>query len=95
MADKLKITPSALRDLHSGIAWYNTKAKGLGGRFHKAIQNAFDRIAAEPQSASFLYNTVRYKPVETFPYIIVYEELEGGIVAVLRIFNTYLNPESI
>ena len=44
-----------------------------------------------PASSSFAYDSVRYKVIQKFPYIILYETHNDHIV-VLRIFNTHQQP---
>jgi hypothetical protein len=47
-----------------------------------------------PQAASFAYDTVRYKVVDKFPFIISYEQLQQNIV-VLRVFNNWQDPNKL
>ncbi|KAA5534759.1 type II toxin-antitoxin system RelE/ParE family toxin [Taibaiella lutea] len=91
---KLKVSTDAIRDLQEAVKYYNTQQAGLGRRFEKTIKQSFEKIQQMPQAASFVYDTVRYKVVDKFPFIITYEETEVAII-VLRIFNEQQNPEKL
>jgi plasmid stabilization system protein ParE len=91
MPYKIKITPSAIIDLEKAIEYYNTEQKGLGKRFHVSIKKIFTQLVKVPASGSFMYDTVRYRVVKKFPFIILYEVIDKNII-VYRIFNTSKNP---
>ena len=59
MAYVVKITPSALRDLKNGVAYYNSVQKGLGKKFAVAIANRIEQIRQMPDAASVAYDHVR------------------------------------
>lgn len=73
MALKLKITPTAKKDIQEGMFYYNGKQKGLGKRFENQINETFRQIQKMPSSGSFIFENVRYKVVKRFPYIVVYD----------------------
>lgn len=60
----------------------------VGARFEEGVNDTFGKIQKMSKAASFAYDTVRYKGMQGFPFIITYEELETRI-AILRIFNTH------
>ena len=91
---KLRVTPSAIQDLQDGIAYYNTKQKGLGKRFENTVHETLMKIQAMPQAASMAYSDVRYKTVEHFPFIIIYD-FDAIAINVLRVFNTHLDPNNL
>lgn len=88
---RLIITPTALNDLQKAIGYYNEQQKGLGRRFEHTVNSALQKIENAPESASFAYDTVRYKVVDKFPFIITYEE-QNNHIYVLRVFNTHQDP---
>ena len=92
MAYKIKITPTAFNDLQNSIDYYNKQQKGLGIKFNNVIQITFIELKKEPASGSFIYDSVRYKVIKKFPYIILYELINHNTIAVYRIFNTFQNP---
>jgi hypothetical protein len=77
-----------------GIDYYNKQQKGLGKRFSETINNTILKIQELPQSASIAFDTVRYKVVGNYPYIITYE-YDRDAIFILRIFNTHQHPESL
>jgi plasmid stabilization system protein ParE len=91
MAYKIKITPTAFNDLQKAIEYYNQEQKGLGKKFHTAVKLMFEQLIKVPASGSFMYDTVRYRLMHKYPYIILYE-LDENIIKIYRIFNTSQNP---
>jgi hypothetical protein len=89
---KIIISLTAFRDIGQGIDYYKLQQKGLGRRFENLIHATFGKIQKNPYSASYAYDTVRYKVAETFPYIILYE-FDDVNIYILRVFNTYLSPD--
>lgn len=94
MHKPISITPNALADLLYAIDYYNKQLQDLGIRFEHNINNTFGKIQQMPKASSFAYERVRYKVVEDFPFIIIYEEFEN-FIAILRIFNTHQEPDKI
>ena len=91
---KVKVTPSAIHDIQNGIRYYNGKQKGLGRKFENKVNITFEKIKKTPESGSFIFEDIRYKVVERFPYIIVYA-LDNVNINVLRVFNTYQSVQNI
>lgn len=94
MATKIIVTPKALQDLQKAIDYYNDQQKGLGKRFENTVNDTFFKIAKMPQAASFAYDTVRYKVMDKFPFIVTYEETQNTIV-LLRVFNQHQDAQKI
>jgi plasmid stabilization system protein ParE len=91
MPYKIKITPTAFNDLQKAIEFYNSEQKGLGKKFHTAVKLMFNQLVKVPASGSFMYDRVRYRVMNKYPYIIFYE-LEDNNIKIYRIFNTSQNP---
>ncbi len=91
MPRKIKVYSLALRDIENGVAWYQLQQKGLGKRFEKQVHTTFRKIQKFPFAASLAYENVRYKIIERFPYIILYE-IDDVYIYILRIFNTHQEP---
>lgn len=94
MKRKLKLSPSAIKDIQEGIDYYNGKQKNLGRRFENTMHENFKKILEMPQSASIAYSDVRYKVVDNFPYIITYD-FDDATINVFRIFNTNQSTEGL
>ena len=92
MAHKIKISSKAFSDIQHAIDYYNKAQSGLGKRFNIAIDIIFNQLKNTPASGSFLYDSVRYRVVNKFPFIIIYEIVEEKFIYVYRIFNTNQNP---
>ena len=73
MSRKLRISRTALRDIDKGVNWFKVQQKGLGKKFQSRVNATLKNIRKFPYSASFAYDTVRYKVMEVFPYNILYE----------------------
>lgn len=91
MQYKIKITPTAFNDLQKAIEYYNSEQKGLGKKFNASTKIMLAQLIKVPASDSFMYDTVRYRVMNKYPYIILYELIENNI-NILRIFNTSQNP---
>lgn len=91
MPYKIKITPTAFNDLQKAIEYYNGEQKGLGKKFHTAVKTVFTQLTKVPASGSFMYDTVRYRVMPKYPYIILYE-LSNNCINIFRIFNTSQEP---
>ncbi len=88
MPRKIKIYIQAVQDIDSGFEYYQRKQKGLGNKFRKDVHYTLRKIQNYPFAASFAYSTIRYKTIERFPYIVLYEFDEKNIY-ILRLFSTH------
>jgi len=91
---KIKLSSAAKINIQEGAKYYNQQQSGLGRRFEKVIKSTFKKIQLMPHAASFAYDTVRYKVVEKFPFIILYEYDENHI-QILRVFNTFQDDKDL
>jgi plasmid stabilization system protein ParE len=91
---KINLSDDAKEDLREHVKYYNRQQLGLGRRFEKEIHKTFKKIQQMPKAASFAYDSVRYKVLDTFPFIITYEE-NLKTINILRVFNCYQDPEKL
>jgi plasmid stabilization system protein ParE len=91
---KVKLSTKASLDIRQGIKYYNKQQAGLGRKFEKSIKRTINRIQQLPEAASFATSEARYKPVEKFPYIILYVFDEKNI-RIARVFNTHLDETNL
>ena len=82
----------AMADIDKGANYYNSQEKGLCKRFALVVKDAFIRIRKMPYAASIAYGDTRYKVLAKFPYIILYR-VQGNIIFIARVFNTYQQPD--
>lgn len=75
----LRSVAGARRDFRSSMAWYERQA-GLGAEFASAVESAFRRIEADPETLPSAENPwprrgrdVRRCPVDGFPYQVIFE----------------------
>jgi len=96
MALSLQVTPSAFADIQNAIDYYQDKQEYLAERFAEILDKTFAALMSMPLSASIIYEDVRYKRIQKFPFIVIYRvDVVSDVVQVLRIFNTYLDPSKI
>ena len=94
MSRKLKISPVALKDIQQGADYYSQQQKGLGKRFIGHTYDTIKQIARMPQAASISHGDIRYKVMDTFPFIITYR-FDDTLLDVLSVFNTSLDPDKL
>lgn len=63
------------KDLQEGAKYYNQQQIELGYKFKDKIKTSFHTISETPYAGSYLFDQVRYKVVDQFPYIITYTHL--------------------
>jgi len=81
-------------ELKDSYGWYEEKQAGLGERFLNIIESSVLSISKHPEAFSIRVNRFREYVVPKFPYVIVYElDHKNGLIYILHIFNTYLNPK--
>lgn len=90
----VRISKTASHDIQDAVSYYNKQQKGLGGRFAEVIKVQLGKIADFPLSCTLINEDVRFKVVEKFPYIITFT-IRKNSVYILRVFNTYLNPQAL
>jgi len=91
MAYIIKLTPTAFNDLQKAIDYYNEQQKGLGKKFDRAVREIFAQVQKVPKSGSFMYDSVRFRVLKQFPFIILYEFVENKTIIIYRVFNSSLN----
>lgn len=91
---KIKIEPEAKKDIQLSIDWYNEQKKGLGKRFLKEIQKAFDALSKNPFYQK-KYENVFCFPIKKYPFMVHFTiDHVKNIVIVRGVFHTALNPEN-
>lgn len=91
MANKVKISVRAQKDLTESYEWYEEQSIGLGDRFSKIIYRDINVITKDPFVYKKVKRNLREFVVDEFPYLIIYE-YDDGIVNIIRIFHTSRNP---
>ncbi|MAY84584.1 MAG: addiction module toxin RelE [Flavobacteriales bacterium] len=92
VAYSLTITSLAELDLQDAFSWYENKKSGLGSRFIRKIDEAFQRIQDNPKTFQFRYNNLRVCFLKIFPFGIHFIIVKRQII-VLRVLHTSMNPK--
>lgn len=88
---KLVIKPRAENDLAEGIAWYESRRKGMGLIFLNRVEKYLESIQRNPLQYPSKRKPYREAFIKKFPYVIIYEVTED-VVIVYSVFNTHRNP---
>ena len=93
MLFKIFVSPEAIKDIDDGFEYYNSKSFGLGFEFTDTVDIYLSKISEVPTASSIRYDSVRVKPIDTFPYTIhfIIDEINSKVI-ILRIFNTWQEP---
>ena len=94
MKYKLQLLDFALEDVYSACEYYQNKQPGLESRFMTEVEDAFERIVAEPQMYVRKYKKLQMAPVHHFPYW-VYYRIEGDLIRVAAIYHEKRSPETL
>jgi hypothetical protein len=85
MSHRIIVLDEAEDELIAAQRWYETQRAGLGQEFRKAIDEAMDRLAEAPLTASPIVNPLT-QPIETrrmlvkrFPYSIIFVEYKEDL----------------
>lgn len=83
----LIVVPAAAQMARDAYEWYEEQLPGLGGKFLKEVEKAFNKIERRPAIYSIIKRSYRQVKLSTFPYVIVFE-IMGDTVVVFSIFHT-------
>jgi toxin ParE1/3/4 len=83
--------PAATAEVAEAVAWYDTRARGLGDRLMAGIDAAVARIAAHPLRFPTALKDVRRAPVRRFPYGLLYR-FDDAYVFVIACFHASRDP---
>lgn len=91
MAQRLKISDRALREMGEAYEWYEEQVTGLGTEFLEALDAQFELIARSPQLYAETQRGVRRALLSRFPYGVFYA-FKGKIVSILGVVHTSRHP---
>ena len=83
--------PEARREAHEAREWYESKAKGLGLEFARAVDAICSSIKRFPEAYPVVTRQYRQAVLRRFPYSIIYEIMDSEII-VLRCFHHRRDP---
>lgn len=93
MVSKLTILPRVERELEESYEWYEEQQQGLGLKLIAEFYHYLSVIFDEPLLCAIKRPPYREAVLKKFPYVIVYEVEDKGVV-VHSFFNTYRNPDN-
>lgn len=82
MSSLIRVIPEAEEDVRDAAAWYNRKRNGLGKDFFLVVSAELSFIASNPESLQIIYEGIRRKPLNRFPYSIYYELADGKVTVI-------------
>jgi len=91
---KILFAPEVYDDLQEAIDFYNSRNKGLGKRFFKAVKNQLSLIKSNAFGFQVRYDTIRCAPLNSFPYTIHYSvDEETRTINIVAVFCDFLDPK--
>jgi plasmid stabilization system protein ParE len=84
MPKPVRILTLATKEARKAWLWYRKRSTRVGGRFQKALEQAIEQIAAQPNRWPEYYHGTRFIMLKRFPYIVVFRatDTEVQIIAV-------------
>ena len=89
-------SPTVFRETGEAYDYYENESPGLGDRFLKSLEDAYQKLSVGPQYYGFINSKkdIRDMKIKTFPFVIIFQIIEDKVL-VLRVFNTSRNPLTI
>lgn len=79
-------------DVIEAANWYDRRSNGLGDAFCDAVRSAVDAILLDPNRHPEIEDGVRYRRVQRFPYLVLFE-LTDFEIALLTVVHTSQSPD--
>ena len=81
----------AQAEFDEAFDWYDARRVGLGFAFVAAVQEVFDRVAANPRIGRTVHADIRRGLVRRFPYCVL-DRTHADRIEVLSVFHTSRDP---
>lgn len=94
MKYSLEIKESARKGVVEAFLYYENQQTNLGDRFLDKMELLLNNIAKQPKLYSEKYKQFRQALVKPFPYLIIFEIIEG-IVVVHKVIYAKRNPSKL
>jgi len=85
------LLPQARIDFDQSFDWYAKRSAETADRFAQAVENAFTRIAAQPDQFVAVDKRHRACPVVRFPFRVVYR-VERNCILVVAVVHAKRRP---
>lgn len=86
------VRPEAEEDLAETFDWYESRQRGLGSEFARAVEAAFCSILRNPRQYPVVYREAHRAPVRRFPYR-VHFVIESQRIVVIAVTHARRDPE--
>ncbi len=80
-------------DIEDGYSWYESQQVGLGARFLRRLEEALERLRANPYLNAARRKRIRIATIKRFPFLIVYRMESRRVVVVYALIHTKRGPE--
>lgn len=87
----IEIKEEAREEIATTYMYYEFTQAGLGEKFLNAFEAAANSIILNPKGYEKKYKALRYKLVNPFPYIIIFE-IELTRIVVYQVINAKKHP---
>ncbi len=96
MSFALIIPSNVQQELADAINYYSDKGADTSERFLQTVDEAYVKLAENPQFYSYFYNsqTLRSIYLKPFPYSLVFL-IDSNKVFVAALHNNYQNPDKV
>ena len=92
MADRLKFSGRAVREIGEAFDWYEEQSQGLGTEFELAFELQLKRLEQVPFMYAEVMPGVRRTLLPRFPYGVCYA-VKNDLVHVLAVIHNVRNPK--
>ncbi len=91
MRPRFLVEPEAERELDDAFQWYESRVRGLGTEFTRAVRAVFATIRRNPEQFARVRGEIRRALVRRFPYAIYYI-LDPELISVIACVHTRQHP---
>ena len=93
MKYKIKVLSETINDIDEAFLWYELNQIGLGDKFIRSIDEAFETISINPSGYIRIYREIRRILLHKFPYGVYYlADIEKKEISVIGIIHFKRNP---
>lgn len=78
-------------ELDEAAAWYDEQREGLGGEFIAAVDARIHQIVEAPKRWPLVAGS-RRALITRFPYVIVYRQLDDGMIQIVAVAHERRRP---
>jgi plasmid stabilization system protein ParE len=84
----IEFHPFALDELQAALSWYREKSAKAAVRFLRGVDEAVERVIADPSSYPAIGTRYRYIRIKKFPFVFAYEIRGSNNIFVVAIAHT-------